>query len=103
MMFRRVCCGCSGLTVVFAFGIMNHQARLTLVKMLADFAIASRKAAEGRKAAGKEAGCLLDVWMEVEKETNEQLPDDDIGHHLLDFLFASQVSFSARCSSHNLL
>lgn len=63
-----------------------RKAREQLVELLVEMTEKSRRAV----VAGKEPGCLLDVWMDVERQTQEIIPDHDIGHHLLDFLFASQ-------------
>ena len=40
--------------------------------------------------AGAKPQCLLDLWMEVERDSGERLPADEVALHMLDFLFASQ-------------
>eukprot|EP01110_Echinostelium_bisporum_P009525 TRINITY_DN3342_c0_g1_i1.p1 TRINITY_DN3342_c0_g1~~TRINITY_DN3342_c0_g1_i1.p1 ORF type:complete len:477 (-),score=197.52 TRINITY_DN3342_c0_g1_i1:158-1588(-) len=64
------------------------KAREKLVDILADAAVKSK----AKMALGDEPACLLDYWMEklIKAEEPEVSSDQEIGLHVLDFLFASQ-------------
>eukprot|EP00005_Dracoamoeba_jomungandri_P001840 CAMPEP_0174256750 /NCGR_PEP_ID=MMETSP0439-20130205/5949_1 /TAXON_ID=0 /ORGANISM="Stereomyxa ramosa, Strain Chinc5" /LENGTH=439 /DNA_ID=CAMNT_0015339499 /DNA_START=281 /DNA_END=1597 /DNA_ORIENTATION=+ len=75
----------------------GHKAIKEITKILGDCARQSKE----RMREGKEPSCLLDFWMEktvvqIDKalELGQEMPkhstDDEIGHHVFDFLFAAQ-------------
>jgi len=62
------------------------KAREELIGILANYTTVSRK----QIASGETPDCMLDVWMEAERQSGDRIDPVDAGYHLLDFLFASQ-------------